>query len=72
MCKAPSMPSPPPPPPLPPPRALSRTPSRVRPTQNPTVGAQSTRSTVVNPSGIPMAMRAQGVSLGGTGTVLGG
>jgi hypothetical protein len=37
-----------------------------------TVGAQSTRSTVVNPAGVPMAMRAQGVSLGGTGVTLGG
>jgi hypothetical protein len=41
--------------------------------QNPsTAGSQSTRSTVVNPSGIPMAMQAQGVNLGGSGVVLGG
>lgn len=69
MCRT---PSPPAPRALPPQRALSRTPRRIQTAGAATVGSQSTRSTVVNPSGVPMAMRAQGVSLGGSGVVLGG
>lgn len=36
------------------------------------IGGNATRSTVKNPSGVPTAMMAPNMNLGGSGVVLGG